>query len=72
MSCEHVINVPARLQAQPLPETVATILQVSQAPPWPTRRATTACAQTLSCRRPIMRELDKELKDLRLYGMAGA
>ena len=32
MSCEHVINVPARLQAQPLPETVATILQVSQPP----------------------------------------
>ena len=30
MSCEHVINVLARLQAQPLPETVATILQVSQ------------------------------------------
>src|SRR5258708_23198728 len=24
------------------------------------------------CRRPIMRELDKELKELRLYGMAGA
>ena len=33
VSCEHVINVLARLQAQPLPETVATILQVSQAPP---------------------------------------
>lgn len=32
MSCEHVINVLARLQAQPLPETVATILQVSQPP----------------------------------------
>ena len=32
VSCEHVINVLARLQAQPLPETVATILQVSQAP----------------------------------------
>ena len=32
MSCEHVINVLARLQAQPLPETVATILQVRQAP----------------------------------------
>ena len=32
MSCEHVINVLARLQAQPLPEAVATILQVSQPP----------------------------------------
>lgn len=32
MSCEHVVNVLARLQAQPLPETVATILQVSQPP----------------------------------------
>jgi hypothetical protein len=33
VSCEHVINVLARLQAQPLPETVATILQVSQPAP---------------------------------------
>lgn len=32
VSCEHVINVLARLQAQPLPEAVATILQVSQPP----------------------------------------
>mgnify|MGYP007028422032 CR=1 FL=1 len=32
VSCEHVVNVLARLQAQPLPETVATILQVSQSP----------------------------------------
>ena len=40
MSCEHVINVLVRLQAQPLPETVATILQVSQAP-WPSSWANT-------------------------------
>src|SRR5690606_32877319 len=33
---------------------------------------TTACAPAAMCRRPIMRELDKELKELRLYGMAGA
>jgi hypothetical protein len=71
VSTEHVINVLARLQAQPIPQTVETTLQVSQTP-WPTRRATTACALAATCRRPIMRELDKELKELRLYGMAGA
>ena len=38
VSCEHVINVLARLQAQPLPETVATILQVRQAPTTDTAR----------------------------------
>lgn len=32
LSTEHVINVLGRLQAQPLPETVQTILQVSQTP----------------------------------------
>ena len=32
VSTEHVINVLGRLQAQPLPETVHTILQVSQTP----------------------------------------
>ena len=32
VSTEHVINVLGRLQAQPLPETVATNLQVSQTP----------------------------------------
>ena len=32
VSCEHVVNVLTRLQAQPLPETVATVLQVSQLP----------------------------------------
>src|SRR5690606_31136894 len=32
VSTEHVINVLGRLQAQPLPETVQTILQVSQTP----------------------------------------
>jgi hypothetical protein len=32
VSCEHVVNVLARLQAQPLPETVATVLKVSQTP----------------------------------------
>ena len=32
VSTEHVINVLARLQAQPLPETVATVLKVSQTP----------------------------------------
>jgi len=32
VSTEHVINVLGRLQVQPLPETVATNLQVSQTP----------------------------------------
>ena len=32
VSTEHVINVLARLQAQPMPETVETTLRVSQAP----------------------------------------
>ena len=32
VSTEHVINVLGRLQAQPLPETGATNLQVSQTP----------------------------------------
>ncbi len=32
VSTEPVINVLGRLQAQPLPETVATNLQVSQTP----------------------------------------
>src|SRR5690606_4440217 len=32
VSTEHVINVLARLQAQPMPQTVETTLQVSQAP----------------------------------------
>ena len=32
VSTEHVINVLGRLQAQPLPETVATVLQVSKSP----------------------------------------
>lgn len=32
MSTEHVINVLARLQAQPIPQTVETTLQVSQTP----------------------------------------
>src|SRR5574343_1821221 len=32
----------------------------------------TACEMAAKCRRPIMRELDKEFKELRLYRMAGA
>ena len=32
VSTEHVINVLARLQAQPIPQTVETTLQVSQTP----------------------------------------
>ena len=69
VSCEHVINVLARLQAQPRRDSCDH--PAGEPGPWPTRHATTACARTLSCGRPIMRELDKELKELRLYGMAG-
>ena len=43
VSTEHVINVLGAPAAQPCPRRLRPTLQVSQTP-WPTRRATTACA----------------------------
>ena len=42
LSAEHVLNVLARLNAKPTPESVETILQLKEAR-WPTPAGTTAC-----------------------------
>lgn len=65
VSVEHVLNVIARLNQAPLPESVPTTLQVKEAPV-----ADTGRYDRLRTRRLIMRELGAELKALRLYGMA--
>jgi hypothetical protein len=73
VSVEHVINVLARLNARRCRRRRPPRCKVSQAPLADTARYDSLRGEAAArCRRPIMRDVMVELKQLRLHGMAGA
>jgi DNA replication protein DnaC len=75
LSAEHVENVLAWLNASPPPPSVETSLQLKEAPLADTSRYDSLRRigdVALMQRRPTMRDITAELKELRLHGMAGA
>jgi hypothetical protein len=69
LSAEHVLNVVARLNAEP-PPIVETTLQLKEPPLANTSRYDSLRGAVEPPRRSAMRDVTTELKELRLHGMA--